>query len=659
MSENGEVRQEEWPSSPSRQRRHLLQGIFFLLGVGILMPWNAFISAKQYFESRQCGRVVVDKSIESTFAVVYNLAAVLCLGFIIAVQWIQDRQKQQQHHHQHHQHHRHGAVEDILEESPSITAAATAATATAAAATSAAAGMSIIRSNNNSNNSNNNRNNNLSNRGICASDRSSGHAFWIVMVPLAMYVMVFMLQTVLVLWMDIPPDVFRTITLASLIACGMLGSIAQAGIVATAGLFHSSIGINPFLAGQSAGGLAVSLCNFLAAALEDPSNYYKLHCTSSNDTLFETLEQGSTTASVVTWDHLYTSTHRATSNTPQHGGRRDDETCVPYTQKDMAVFSYFLAGSIVLVACLVGYYIIDRFQHGHHRDDYETVIDPAEPIQGTHHHHRHNSDTNDNTLEHQSPRIGLEMNPRNNNNHGNLLQTLSVTGRLKSRIEGSTVEEREEFHDEDHDDNDNHDENGSESSSLDLNETQQVWSIVKKPAACIFLVFFVTLGLFPGWVSQLRSTHECREPYFRIQNDLYTPAAFCLFNAGDFVGRILSAQLSLSRIRNLSNKLVMAAAVRVTFFPLFFLCVGGSRDGRAAAGTTGPVIHSDFYSFMIQSGFSLTNGLLLTTAFAHAPSLLANVTHVQERSSEILNFAVVFGLLIGSLVSVPIVHWFD
>jgi Nucleoside transporter len=470
-----------------------------------------------------------------------------------------------------------------------------------------------------------------------------------------------------VLWIDISPDIFHTITLASLIACGMLGSIAQAGIVATAGLFSSNIGINPFLAGQSAGGLAVSICNFFAAVLEDPSSYYRVHCTSSNDDqngtllMFETLERDVTSSRVVAWDHA-TNTHRAVATTPQQeGGRRDDETCIPYTQKDMAVFSYFMAGSVVLVACLAGYYtVIDRYQHGHHRDDYETVQDPpAEALQGNQHPH-HTTGTM------QSPRIGLEMNRHDNSNHEDLLKTLSITDQLKSRVEGSVVEEeREEFHDEDqqgiYGNNDNHDDdNGSESSSLEMNnETQHVWSIVQKPAACIFLVFFVTLGLFPGLVSSLRSAHECQAPYVRLQNDLFTPAAFCLFNAGDFVGRILSAQLSLSRIRNLSNKLIMGAAVRFIFFPLFFMCVGGSRDGRAGTETQGFVVHSDFYSILIQSLFSITNGLLLTTAFAHAPSLLANVTHVQERSSEILNFAVVFGLLIGSLVSVPIVHWFD
>jgi hypothetical protein len=318
---------QDWPSSSSRQtqRRFLLQSIFFLLGVGILMPWNAFISAKQYFESRQCNSHshVTEKNIESTFAVVNNLASVLCLGFIIAAQWIQDQWQARFHHHHHHQH---GV--DTTVESPCVTVAAT--------STALAAESNIIDSNNNT-----------SSGGVCASDRSSGHAFWLVMVPLFMYV---------VLWIDIPPDMFRTITLVSLIACGISGSLAQAGIVATAGLFDTSIGINPYLAGQSAGGLAVSICNFLVAAMEDPSSFYQLHCNEDNSQngtfllALDTLEQDVTGTSRAILDATH---HRlvAPRTTNQNSGR-DDETCYPYKKQDLAVFSYFMAGSLVLVACL-------------------------------------------------------------------------------------------------------------------------------------------------------------------------------------------------------------------------------------------------------------------------------------------------------------------
>jgi Nucleoside transporter len=288
--------------------------------------------------------------------------------------------------------------------------------------------------------------------------------------------------------------------------------------------------------------------------------------------------------------------------------------------------------------CRVGYAYINQYQQGHHRDDYETVHDPAEPIQGQGHCHDRTSSNTDSIVEPQSPQMGLEMfrppyhqgstkhaNDDENtladshNNHESLLPTLPFTDQLKSHVEGNA----EEFHDEDQDSSDDshvHDHDNGSGSSIEMNETQQVCFIVQKPAACIFLVFFVTLGLFPGWVSQLRSAHECRAPYFRLQNDLYTPAAFCLFNSGDLAGRILSAQFTLSRIHNLSNKLIMGAMLRFIFIPLFFLCVGGSRDGRATSAT-GFVIHSDVYSLAIQTLFSVTNGLLLTTAFAHAPSL--------------------------------------
>ena len=89
------------PSPRQRQRRstrRILQAIFLLLGVGILVPWNAFISAKQYFQSRLCVHdadtntyVSSVSNIESVFAMLYNFASVLSLGLVITIQAMRDQ----------------------------------------------------------------------------------------------------------------------------------------------------------------------------------------------------------------------------------------------------------------------------------------------------------------------------------------------------------------------------------------------------------------------------------------------------------------------------------------------------------------------------------------------------------------------------------------
>ena len=60
--------------------------IFLLLGVGILIPWNAFVSAAPYFTSRLCqsGHDVIN--FEQWFGLVSNLSAVVSLGLTILVQ---------------------------------------------------------------------------------------------------------------------------------------------------------------------------------------------------------------------------------------------------------------------------------------------------------------------------------------------------------------------------------------------------------------------------------------------------------------------------------------------------------------------------------------------------------------------------------------------
>lgn len=64
----------------------VIRSIFLLLGVGILIPWNAFVSATPYFASRLCekGRDIVN--FEQWFGLVWNVASVISLGLIIVGQ---------------------------------------------------------------------------------------------------------------------------------------------------------------------------------------------------------------------------------------------------------------------------------------------------------------------------------------------------------------------------------------------------------------------------------------------------------------------------------------------------------------------------------------------------------------------------------------------
>jgi hypothetical protein len=560
-------RNAQW-CSPST--RIIIPAIFLLLGVGILMPWNAFISAKGYFQSRVCSETgePANASIESWFAMIYNGSSVISLGLLILLGLVRDQMATEAQ--------AEAEILDPLSSSPVNTSM----------------GNSLTNHNNAQTNESSNHN---------TSDSSKAHAFWLVMLPLALYLAVFLFTDLLVLAPSISIDLFKVLTLVCLAVCGMCGAIASAGIVATAGLFPSDLAMNPFLAGQSVGGVAVSFANFVAACLEDPSLYWDAHCSGDVHNVVDRFGQASV------WQR---------QDQQSYPLRADDaaETCVAYEQRDWAVFFYFFMGTLVLGCCLLGYAYIDRFQRRRHRDEYETI----------------DSDTDEAAADdvEVSPRIGLELNDSSLRADGVDAPDRLIPKPAGDLAEPETITEGEDSIQEESEPN---------------NDTVAAWSHVKGPATCIFLTFFVTLSLFPGWTSELQSVRQCRT-HFRLSNDLYTPFSFLLFNVGDLLGRLLSAKITQNRIGGLSTKLVKASLLRFIFFPLLFMCVGGS----------GFQIQSDLYSLLIQFSFAVSNGLLVSTAFVHAPTLLPGTTHMQERSSEILTFAVAFGLLSGSLFSFPV-----
>jgi hypothetical protein len=274
----------------------------------------------------------------------------------------------------------------------------------------------------------------------------------------------------------------------------------------------------------------------------------------------------------------------------------NDIACVPYHQIDWACFSYFLLGSVVLATCIIGYHYIAQYQRIMARASYESLAENVGE-----------------QVIFESDRGNIELHDH---------ESSMVLG-------GSTSSSLKTWDTEPH-------EHGSTVSS--------VLNAVKAPAVAIFMTFFVTLSLFPGWTSQLQSAHEC-ETYLRVANDLYTPFTFLLFNAGDLTGRILSGYVQLHRIQNVSGKLVSLSLVRLIFFPLFLLCM--ARDSVYVR----MAFHSDLFSLLVQSAFGVGNGMLTTLSFMYAPTLIPAIAQTQTRASEILNLALSFGLLCGSIFS--------
>ncbi|KAH7372612.1 hypothetical protein KP509_17G013000 [Ceratopteris richardii] len=66
-----------FPSGPPADTYGLTYGIFFLLGAGYLVPWNAFITAIDYFEL-----LYPSRHIDYVFSIVYMVPSLICISLI-------------------------------------------------------------------------------------------------------------------------------------------------------------------------------------------------------------------------------------------------------------------------------------------------------------------------------------------------------------------------------------------------------------------------------------------------------------------------------------------------------------------------------------------------------------------------------------------------
>jgi hypothetical protein len=210
----------------SRDPRPLLRGIFLLLGVGVLVPWNAFISAKDYFEGRFCDPNDPDSSsstMESTFVFVYTLSSVISLAVILLGDWGYDH-----------------FVTNKRTIVPSEEV------------------DGIFRD------EDSNEEGDEETREVVTTDPDAlqqheplrepaipehTSSMWFDVIPLSLFLLVFIGQTILVLCVQLSsPNSIKFWTYLSLAICGVCTALTNAGIVAVAASFedtHSAM--NPFL----------------------------------------------------------------------------------------------------------------------------------------------------------------------------------------------------------------------------------------------------------------------------------------------------------------------------------------------------------------------------------------------------------------------------
>jgi hypothetical protein len=563
--------------------------IFLLLGVGILLPWNAYISAKHYFVSRICNEKEdednynnIGQEIEMWFSIVYNGAGVLSLVVVILVQHLADGNKYNK---------RIKSVKSFIFKNTTNLSVSMMSSKTSSLKT-------------------------------IDTTHSTDHTIWyMVIIPLTVYLIVFAISTLLVFLVSIPTRMFMFLTLTGLFICGVSTAVAGSGIVGTAGLFPANLGVNPYFNGQAIGGLLVSCANLIASYVDGPESFMVQYCP----------DQPSSEISINSTSVTIDEDNQAASN--------EETVCIPYGEISLATAGYFSMGGFILVACMVGYNYIDRYKQLVRKNSFGGNSDEVD-IDGD---YGDNNDWNNNTssqslIEGPMPRTQkLRFDQSNGNNLSNVKM---IPTKMPISYQNNSTNMMNQVR-------------RQNSTDTDTSETTQsltvsVWTSIRGTALSLFFTYFCTLAIFPVWTSELISTNQCNSTS-RIRNDLFVPLSFVIFNGGDLVGRYISSAIEFEKISNLSSKLVWASMARI----YFFLCIFLSCEAQRNRYEDRIVIDSDLYSWSIQFLFAITNGILTNVAFCYAPTLIENRTKPQQVASAVLNLAMTLGLTVGSFFSVP------
>lgn len=158
-------------------------------------------------------------------------------------------------------------------------------------------------------------------------------------------------------------------------------------------------------------------------------------------------------------------------------------------------------------------------------------------------------------------------------------------------------------------------------------------------AGAVVVVFAVTM-VFPVFTQRITSVRPVAEQPRLLQPASFIPLAFLFWNAGDLLGRLLTAVPSLSLVSR--PRAVFALAVsRFAWIGLYHLC--NIRDQGAA-------VSSDFfYLVVVQLLFGLTNGYLGSTCMIGAAQWVE--ADQREAAGGFMSLCLVIGLTVGSLAS--------
>lgn len=172
-----------------------------------------------------------------------------------------------------------------------------------------------------------------------------------------------------------------------------------------------------------------------------------------------------------------------------------------------------------------------------------------------------------------------------------------------------------------------------------LSVINQIWFY----AISVFMIFAVTLSVFPAVLTNIRSvSYHKKDPEGHPWSDcLFVPlTCFLVFNTGDLIGRIIPQWIIWPK-----NKyaILVLALCRSAFIPLFLMCY--HKD----ANKDDVLFRSDIFPVAFNAVLSVSNGYLATLCMVLAPRAVNSKS--AESASAIMTFFLSSGLTFGAFLS--------
>ncbi|XP_063958962.1 equilibrative nucleoside transporter 1-like [Lytechinus pictus] len=178
----------------------------------------------------------------------------------------------------------------------------------------------------------------------------------------------------------------------------------------------------------------------------------------------------------------------------------------------------------------------------------------------------------------------------------------------------------------------------AEAAEDQVNSRPPLWTIfkqIKMQVLNIWLLFFVTLAIFPAVLVDIPSVDE--DPSYFKQVYFIPLCCFFTFNLGDFFGSVLPAWIRWKY----SNYTWVLVASRLLFFPVFIFC-----NYRPELRSVPVLINNDYaYAFLVVI-MSVSNGYLKTVIMMDGPKMVSNPNWAGKAASMMV-FFLILGIFCG------------